>query len=95
MTVVQSVTADELRQVIFGKDAKASAPNAATVAATPTPGAVASGARVWYDKTGSFSVEAVLLQVTDKEVILRKADGKKVVVPIANLSEADKRYLRE
>lgn len=95
VTVVQAVTREELRKVIFGAETNPSVPNTATVAATPAPGAVASGARVWYDKTGSFSVEAVLLQVTEKEVVLRKTDGKKVVVPRANLSEADQRYLRQ
>ncbi len=59
------------------------------------PTAMGSGLRMWYDKTGSFSVEALLLQTTETEVVLRRADGKVIRVPKANLSEADQRYLRQ
>lgn len=94
LTVVQAVTKDELRKVIFGSNSPASgaAALAAGAAVNANP---ANGARVWYDKTGSFSVEAVLLEANEKEVVLRRTDGKIVRVPRANLSEADQRYLRQ
>lgn len=100
VTVVQAVTQAELRKVIFaGATPSTSAPNTAspsTAASSNGPaGAPTNGARMWYDKTGSFSVEAVLLQVNDKEVLLRRTDGKTIKVPRANLSEADQRYLRQ
>ncbi len=47
---------------------------------------------MWYDKSGSFSVEAVLISFTEKEVVLRRTDGKTIRVPRASLSEADQRY---
>ncbi len=94
LTVVQSVTQAELRKVIFGSDAPVSPPATATVS-QPPPNANNSSVRTWYDKSGSFSVEAVLLQVTDKEVVLKRTDGKTVRVPRASLSEADQRYLRQ
>ena len=92
MTVVQAVTKDELRKVIFGNESATIGAGAAGLAAG---GSSNTGARVWYDKTGSFSVEAVLLEANEKEVVLRRTDGKVVRVPRANLSEADQRYLRQ
>ncbi len=59
--------------------------------APPAP----SGARTWYDRTGRFSVEAVLLSKDDKEVVLRKLDGKVIRVPRANLCDADQLYLKQ
>lgn len=50
-------------------------------------------ARKWTDNTGKYSVEAELVQVRDDEVTLRKRSGSVITVPIARLSEVDRRYL--
>jgi hypothetical protein len=59
--------------------------------APPSP----SGARLWYDRSGKFSVEAVLLQASETEVVLRRLDGKIIRVPRNTLSDADQIYLRK
>lgn len=96
LTVLKAVTYEELKDVVT-----ATAPSdATTTAGLPVDGAAAdslpanSGLRVWHDRSGKFSVQALLLQSTETEVVLRKTDGKTIRVPRANLSEADQRYLR-
>lgn len=49
-----------------------------------------SHAETWTDTTGKFSVEAEYVGVEGRNVVLRKADGKTLSVPIARLS-ADSR----
>lgn len=132
LTVLQSLSYDELKEVIYGPEGSsgsAAAPSTAAaagtipgqstagqparatpaapgmqsaapnIAATPRNGLYAppspSGARLWYDRTGQFSVEAVLLQASDTEVVLRRLDGKILRVPRASLSDADQIYLRK
>jgi len=51
--------------------------------------------RTWTDKSGRFTVEAELLEVTDGIVFLRRADGKKLKLPATKLSAKDRGYLRE
>ncbi len=63
--------------------------------ASGNSGGSSSGMRTWYDRSGSFSVEALLLSATDKEVVLRKPDGKVIKVPRERLSDADQKYLRQ
>lgn len=93
VTVLQSVTKEDLRKVIFGTETTVASAGATSGS---TPSSAASGARMWYDKSGSFSVEAVLIQSNDKEVVLKRtSDGKTIKVPRANLSESDQRYLRQ
>ena len=53
----------------------------------------AGPARTWTDSTGTFSVEAELATVQQGKVQLRKTDGSTVTVPVAQLSEPDRRYL--
>jgi len=50
-------------------------------------------ARQWKDVSGSFSVEAELVQVSGDHVQLRRPDGRLLTVPIDRLSEDDRRYL--
>lgn len=50
-------------------------------------------AREWTDSTGGFRVEAEFVEVKEENVQLRRADGTVISVPIARLSEADRRYL--
>ena len=51
--------------------------------------------RKWTDRTGKFAVNARLLKQDSERVVLEKEDGKTVEVPIAKLSEADVKLLRE
>lgn len=53
--------------------------------------AVAEG-RTWTSADGKFQVEAELLSVQDGKVILRKADGAKVAVPLTKLSAPDQQF---
>ena len=52
-----------------------------------------SWARKWTDATGKFSIEAELVEVKDDQVALKKTDGKVIKLPVARLSEIDRRYL--
>lgn len=55
----------------------------------------APAARKWRDKSGKFEMEAVLLEKTDKEVTLKKADGTTVTVPLDRLSDGDREFLQK
>lgn len=50
-------------------------------------------ARKWSDTTGKFSVEAELVEVKADKVVLQKAGGAEIAVPLARLSPVDRRYL--
>lgn len=47
-------------------------------------------AETWTDATVSFSVEAQFVSVSGTDIVLRKADGKTINVPIARLSDASR-----
>lgn len=49
--------------------------------------------RQWKDTSGAFSVAAELVKIDQDNVQLRRTDGKVVTVPIARLSDGDRRYL--
>ena len=51
-------------------------------------------ARTWTDNTGTYSVEAELVEVQGDKVVLRKVSGSVITVPVARLSETDRRYLQ-
>ena len=51
--------------------------------------------RTWKDATGKFSVQAVLVRVLGKQVLLRRTDNKEISVPIAKLSATDRQYLKD
>ncbi len=53
-----------------------------------------SWARKWTSNTGKYSIEAELVEVRDKKVTLRKPDGSVVTLPVARLSDQDRRYLK-
>jgi len=50
-------------------------------------------AREWTDATGKFTQHADLVDYDDKTVILKKADGRLIAVPLDKLSQADIEYL--
>jgi uncharacterized protein (TIGR03067 family) len=54
---------------------------------------MAAEARKWTDSTGQFSVEAIVLEIKDDNVLLLREDGKVAKVSIARLSQADQEYL--
>ncbi len=49
-------------------------------------GGLMARAETWSDTTGKFKLEAEYAGIEGKSVVLRRADGKTVAVPIANLS---------
>ncbi|MCA9128932.1 MAG: CHAT domain-containing protein [Planctomycetales bacterium] len=51
-------------------------------------------AREWRDNTGFFTLEAELVRVELASVVLKKPDGIMIAVPLLQLSEADREYLR-
>jgi hypothetical protein len=54
-----------------------------------------AAARQWTSRAGGFSVEAELVDVKDGNVILKKANGSEVSVPLTKLSLGDVRYINE
>src|SRR4051812_40022653 len=55
--------------------------------------ASASEERTWTDLTGKFTVTAELVQVQDGLLILRRADGQEVKVPLEKISAADRKFV--
>ena len=55
----------------------------------------ASGVRQWTSRDGSYHVEAEWIDETDDGVVLRRADGKRIEVPKAKLSDQDLEYLSQ
>ena len=49
--------------------------------------------RTWSDATGKFTIDATLVDRTEKDVRLQKADGRIVSVPISKLSQPDQEFL--
>jgi hypothetical protein len=50
-------------------------------------------AREWKDSTGKYAVEADLVAFTDKQVVLKRDDGKLITFSRDMLSAADRKYL--
>jgi hypothetical protein len=50
-------------------------------------------ARVWTDATGNFTMDAELVAFNERSVVLQRADHELVAIPIAQLSEEDRKYL--
>jgi len=57
--------------------------------ATP---ATSASPRTWTDVTGKFQVEAVYQGVRDGKVVLQKADGRIIEVPLKVLSKTDREF---
>jgi hypothetical protein len=56
--------------------------------------AVTAQQRTWTDSSGKFSVEAEFVETKQDSVVLKKTSGKLITVPVARLSETDRRYLQ-
>jgi WD40 repeat protein len=52
-------------------------------------------ARKWTARTGDFSTEAELVDVSGGNVVLKKKDGANITVPLDRLSLADVRYVEQ
>jgi hypothetical protein len=52
-------------------------------------------ARQWTSREGGFSVEAELVDVKGGNVILKKADGTQISIPLGKLSLGDIRFVKE
>ncbi|WP_411847057.1 SHD1 domain-containing protein [Roseibacillus persicicus] len=50
--------------------------------------------RTWTSQAGS-KIEAEVVEVAGDKVTLKRSDGKEITAPIASLSEADQKFLRE
>ena len=64
-----------------------------TVMATCVAAATAQQ-RTWTDDTGKLSVEAEFVETKQGSVVLKKRTGSVITVPLARLSENDRRYLQ-
>ncbi len=49
--------------------------------------------RTWTDRSGKFSVDAEFVEVLEDKVVLRRADGKLIKVPLERLSTKDRAYV--
>jgi len=65
----------------------------AAVAAVLLLAAESGLGRTWTSADGAYSVEAELVAQSDTAVKLKKQDGRIIVVPLANLSRADREHL--
>ena len=51
--------------------------------------------RTWHDSSGTFELEAALVEVQDDNVVLRrKSDGKLITIPRTGLSDSDQEFVR-
>lgn len=51
--------------------------------------------RTWHNDTGKFSVEAKFIKQSMGTVTLEKRDGKRIQLPMAQLSGDDRKYIRK
>ena len=49
--------------------------------------------REWTDSTGKYRIKATFEEQDGSNVKLRREDGKRIVMPISKLSDADRDYL--
>jgi hypothetical protein len=67
----------------------------AAVLSMLTLGTITTSAREWTDATGSFTVEADLVDIVDGKVRLKKENGKILSVPLAKLCKSDQEHLKK
>ena len=53
-----------------------------------------SQTRQWSDATGNYAFDAEVVMFNDKTVVLKRADHELVAIPLAELSEVDREYLK-
>ena len=94
VTVLQSVTQDELKNAMRLPSSGTAGTNGTTTTVSGGSTPAADGYRVWNDVSGKFSVEALLLSSDSVKVRLKKRDGKVIEIPITTLCDADVRYIQ-
>lgn len=62
--------------------------------AVPASAQILAQQRTWTDSSGTYTVEATILSVEDGKVMLLRADGRRVAVPLDKLSKADQDFVR-
>ena len=55
---------------------------------------IVAQARQWSDSSGNYSIEADLVAFNQDSVIIQRADKELASIPIADLSDADRQYLK-
>lgn len=53
-----------------------------------------ASARLWSNATGDYTLEAELVAIDDTLVVLSRADGELAAMPVNELSDDDKEYLK-
>lgn len=61
---------------------------------TALAGLALAEVRTWTDDSGGFSVSAELVAVEGDKVVLRRADGRQIEVPIDRLSAKDRQFIQ-
>ena len=61
----------------------------------PAPAVEQPGLREWVDNTGKHRTQALLAEVGEDYVVLRKPDGRETKVPWRRLSAADQQFARD
>jgi len=56
--------------------------------------ATEAAARTWVDISGRFSTEADFVRLANGKVVLRKANGETIAVPLVKLSNKDRAYVQ-
>ncbi len=95
VTVLQSVTEDELKDAMRPAGTVNSDLAGANAAASGGAASASDGYRTWNDVSGKFSVEALLLSSDAVKVRLKKRDGKVIEIPITTLCDADVKYINQ
>ncbi len=90
VTILYSLVESELRQAIFGSEDSA----VATQSPQSPVSEQQSTLRKWRDKTGKFEIEATLVNQDATKVVLKKADGSVITVPVDKLCESDRKFLQ-
>ena len=57
------------------------------------PEATEETVRTWSNSTGKFTIEAKLIETDGESVVLEKADGEQITVPVDKLSDEAREYL--
>lgn len=51
--------------------------------------------RTWSDLSGQFKIEGTFMKRTGDSITLKRKDGKVISLPVAKLSEADQKHIKE
>jgi hypothetical protein len=82
-----------IRAVVTSENGKKPTYPKVTTYEEETTAAESSEMRTWSDSTGAFSIEAQLVGVKEGKVILKKANGKTVAIPLDRLSKEDRDFV--